>query len=919
MARTRRTHLFRLNRFVLFPVLFLLCLSTQRCSCGENVCEPGTSKDCYSGPLASKGKGSCKLGKSYCNQEGKWEACQGDTLPIKESCDGEDNDCDGIVDEDCACKKNNETRPCYTGSKDHEGKGACKSGVQTCIKGQWSGCVGETLPTSESCDGQDNDCDGTVDEDCACKQNGQKRACYTGPDGTKGKGPCKEGIQECVQGVWEECKNQILPVSEACDGKDNNCNGVIDEHVVRSCYSGDSKTAGIGGCKKGLQLCENGKWQKCTGEVTPKSEELCNKVDDNCDGKVDEGCFSLFAGKPSNFFDTISTTRYGGIRAIAASGDGNVYVATTAEHRVLRIEPSKQVRVWAGDGIIGFRNAYGHFSRVGQITGMTTDSDGNVYFSDIECHCIRKIDRHRNVTTFAGSGKPGLQDGAAAQARFNWPAGLKFDKAGNLYVADFSNSALRKIASDGTVSTIHKQTPLYAPSSVTVDGTGNIYVASQLNHQIVLFAPGKKPEVIAGNGKAGFADGTGSSAQFNNPHWIDFDKQGNLLIADMRNNRIRSLNPKTKQVSTWFGDGQGKSREGVGTKGSVLAPRYFTRFNNGWLVSTGGGGLWHIDDNGKMILFSGQPDMKDGDKKTAVFGSVVGMVLDPQENLYMSMSNRIVKLDKQGNLKTIAGNGIAGFKDGPAAQAQFNNFAEMVFDKTGNFLYIADTSNQRIRVLDIQKNTVSTFAGDGTRGFKDGPVAQAQFASPVRIALNKAGTGIFVADYFNQRIRFIDFKTKAVSTLAGTGSVGHQDGDALKAKFRYPIGLAVLQDGSLAIAEVGNRIRKLKDGKVTTLAGTGQPGHKNGPAAQAQFQSLGALALAPNGDLYVLEGLRRRIRILSQKGEVSTLLDAKSGTFKAGKKDQVQLLFPSSILFSKTGDLYFSDSGGRVIVRWVSP
>jgi len=188
-------------------------------------------------------------------------------------------------------------------------------------------------------------------------------------------------------------------------------------------------------------------------------------------------------------------------------------------------------------------------------------------------------------------------------------------------------------------------------------------------------SPGKKPVSILGSTKFGFADGIGAKAQFYRPHSIHLNAQGDLLISDELNNRMRKVNLKTKEVTTWLGDGIGKTNPGIGTKSSVLTPRYFTPYRNGWLLVTGTGGIWHIDANAKLTLFSGQSGMKEGTKATAVFGSIGTMVLDAQENFYLSMSNRVVKLDKKGNLKIIAGTGTSGFKNGPLLQAELRNFA----------------------------------------------------------------------------------------------------------------------------------------------------------------------------------------------------------------------------------------------------
>jgi len=177
-----------------------------------SACSPaGAKQPCYAGPSAAAGVGVCKLGEQTCATTG-WGACVGSVLPSTESCgDGLDDDCDGSPDEGCACTSG-QKQACYSGPLGSEGKGVCKPGTQLCVAGVWSpGCDGAVLPSEESCNGKDDDCDGQTDEG----NPGGGASCTTGL-----AGPCASGTQTCGGGKLS-CKpngNSSDPACKPCVG-----------------------------------------------------------------------------------------------------------------------------------------------------------------------------------------------------------------------------------------------------------------------------------------------------------------------------------------------------------------------------------------------------------------------------------------------------------------------------------------------------------------------------------------------------------------------------------------------------------------------------------------------------------------------------------------------------------------------------
>jgi hypothetical protein len=241
------------------------------------------------GEPCTAGLGACAvIGTTVCTVDGDLTQCDATPdLPTPELCDNIDNNCDGVVDEALS-------QPCYTGPDGTEGVGVCAPGFAQCEGGVYGECVGEIVPSDEICNGDDDDCDGLVDADPA--GGALQERCYDGPAGTDGTGVCVSGVRECVAGAYGPCAGQMVPGVEICDQVDNDCNGAIDDRpggcdcvpgMITACYSGPEGTAGVGECAMGSQICDaNGQFGPCNEQQLP-SAELCDGADNDCDGAID--------------------------------------------------------------------------------------------------------------------------------------------------------------------------------------------------------------------------------------------------------------------------------------------------------------------------------------------------------------------------------------------------------------------------------------------------------------------------------------------------------------------------------------------------------------------------------------------------------------------------------------------------------
>jgi sugar lactone lactonase YvrE len=585
------------------------------------------------------------------------------------------------------------------------------------------------------------------------------------------------------------------------------------------------------------------------------------------------GNYCCYDGNPSHVDGTGSAARFWWPSGVAVDNTGNVYVADTEANLVRKVTSAEVVTT------LPQLNG-------GNDAGVAVDSAGNVYVADFANHAIRKSTPSGGWTTLAGLiGSEGSADGTGSVARFSHPFDVALDSVGNVYVADKGNDTIRKVTSDGVVTTLAGlagsvgsadgtgiAARFNSPSGVAVDTNGNVYVADTLNYTIRKVTPAGAVTTLAGlAGSTGSTDGLGTDARFGTglpslfgivvtggPYGVAVDSAGNVYVADTSNNSIRKITPA------------------------------------GYVTTLAG--------------------------NDATFNSPSGVALDAVGNAYVAdiANNSIREITPSGEVTTLAGlMGSVGTTDGTGSAARFNGPSSVATDGAGHF-YVADTGNNTIRTIN-QAGLVTTLAGlAGTFGSADGTGSLAQFSYPSSVAVDSM-SNVYVADTGNYTIRKVT-SAGVVTTLAGlAGSSGNADGTGTNARFWFPQGVAVDSAGNIYVADSENAtIRKVTQaGVVTTLAGMAgleNSGSLDGTGTNARFRLPQALSVDSLGNVYVADSGNNDIRKVTPAGMVTTLGGQAGSSGNAdGTASAARFNSPSGIAVDSYDNLVVGDTGNNTI------
>lgn len=649
---------------------------------------------------------------------------------------------------------------------------------------------------------------------------------------------------------------------------------------------------------------------------------------------------------------------------VTVDGKGNVYF--TASNAVFMMSPSGTLTLVAGTGRVGYAGDGGPALRAqfNNPTGIAVDFLGNIFVADTGNNLIRIITPDGNINLYAGDVTYGIPSsgwtgdgGAAVGAQLALPAGIAVDGAGNLYIADSANNAIREVTTNGIINTIAGLGPtapgfagdtaaataanLDGPLDVAVDSNNNVYIADTNNANVRLITASTgiittyagSTAIVSGAVQVDFGyagdGGAATSAYLAGPAGVAIDAQGNLYIATYADNRIRKVTSKGI-ISTFAGNsGYGFAGDGGPALNAQLsAPRGISldtagnlyladRWNNR-IRKIASGNITTIAGNGQSN-FGGDW----GPAIAAQLSAPQGLAVDNAGNVYISdfQNNRVRMVAPNGTISTYAGNGNSGFSGdgGPAASAELSQPAGLAVDAAGN-LYIADSNNSVVRKV-TPAGVISTVAGTGGKlGYSGdgGPATSAKMGAPMGVAVDSAGN-LYIADFFGW-IREVNGSTGVISTIAGNGNIGYSGdgGPAASGVFYNPVGVAVDSFGNIYVADSNNgAVREISGGTINTVGGSGVLGYTGdgGPATFAEFSQISGIAVDAQGNVYVADTGNNVIRLFPLYGSVSTIAGngSQGYTGDGSFATFAEMNNPKAIAVTPAGNVYFADTGNNSV------
>ncbi len=645
-------------------------------------------------------------------------------------------------------------------------------------------------------------------------------------------------------------------------------------------------------------------------------------------------------------------------RAVTVDQDGFIYIADDGSGTVRRIDPITGIAtVIAGGGTVvdDLIPVPGKSAFLNSPVGVGIGAGRNLYIADDGNNRVRLLTPDGFLTTVVGNGSSGFSGdgGPATRAQLFLPTGVATDSAGNLYITDRGNEAIRKVDAASAVITTIAGGPfansfsdgipataarLFSPYGIAVDGAGNVFFADEDDHLVrKIEAATGLIRTVAGTGFSGTSGdgGPATAANLRNPAGVAVAPNGDLYIG--HSGQVRKVDAATGVITTVLGGGNFILSEGrPGTDvfiPSSIRHMFLTPANVLLIALTGDNLIGQLNlTTGIFSILAGDP-LRVGDSglaETAAVSQPHLLALDATGNLYIAdkFHHRVRRIlpgtggAGTGTITTVVGDGFPAFGEtsGPAASTSIT-FPEGTFVDASNRVYFTDNF-RRVRMVDGD-GMLQTVAGLSTIGFSGdgGPATEAELNTPRGITMDGA-SNLYIADTFNDRVRKIDLNG-IIQTIAGTGEFGFSGdgGQATRAQLNGPYDLLLDGDGSLLIADhFNNRVWRmdLSTGIITTFAGNGFFAYSGdgGPATDAGISRPRGLAMDGQGNVLITSVNTVR-RVDAATGIISTVAGAGDPGFRGdgGLATLARLSGVQGIVVDSAGNAIFADSVNNRIRR----
>ena len=612
-------------------------------------------------------------------------------------------------------------------------------------------------------------------------------------------------------------------------------------------------------------------------------------------------------------------------QGVAIDTKGNIYVSDTDNCQIRKIGTNGKITVLAGTGICGFSGDGGpaKSATISFPYGVAFDHNGDLLFVDYGNNRIRKITTKGTISTIAGNGNYGYtgDGGPALQATIGYPVAISADPAGNFYIADQSNQVIRMVDTAGVIHTVAgngtsgfsgdnglaTSAQLRRPDGMLADGNGNLYISDGGNQRIRKVDSNGIITTYAGTGSTGNEGngGPATQAEIGEPQQLVL-AEGSLYFSTGTNVWTVNLNTQianivvgpVQQAFGFNGDGMpalstlflGANGIAFDASGNLIIAdqgnNRIRKVNAAQTVSTIAGGS--VGDGGKATASS--LSMQD------FFSGHLGS--DPAGNLYIAdtYNNRVRKVSPAKIITTVAGTGVTGFTgdNGPASEATLKFPNGVAADAFGN-VYIADGNNV-IRKVD-NTGTITTFA----------------FIPAEGLAVDAAGN-VYAAD-FNDCVVWQITPAGAAHVIAGVMDECGYNGDGIESLHAWlwaPSGVAVDKAGNVYIADYDNaRIRKVDASfTISTVAGNGIFGFggDGGPATAAMINFPTDVAVDDKGNLYIADSINQRIRVVDSEGTIDTFAGSGSAGYNGNNLPATAAnVYPSAVTVNSKNVVYVTD------------